>query len=472
MTTVADESDQRSRHLLAARNRQIEDSMVHPHTSTPKTTGGPRARLSRRAGFCVVCVALALSVVSCGNASPTTSASPSSSSSAAASPPRVTGSPTSTSTQTTSGRPQSSVPQLVVCAGGNFYAVPPGSSDTVTTPFAYGPTGTFSFANSEGSCGDNSDISPAPDFSKWAATSQTSDGSTVAGYVAANSDTFTDLSGHTSSYSGATVTDRNPMFSPTGELWWTVQTGYDYGDDSTVPTDLWQASVSGSGAEKWGSSEGDIGGFTPTGDPSPYPIFPSPSGKVLMFASFDMDSGSIQYIADANQVSGKCLEKAANGFYSLAYSVSKTCPGVADTSNLGRNSPLNVCGFAGMISDSAFVCLNTSGSSTYYESIPFTLSGTHIEIGRPTQLTPPTELSVADLGVSPDGQTLWYEVNQNDGSRTLYEVPTSGYSANPESYSPEISAGGQPTTIDQLSPEGWLWNGKYIPLQPSIIYEG
>lgn len=469
-----------SPHILQACEQTIHDVAELRGSSADgsrspvdlEQTGVIQMQLIHRTGLAAVAAILALAWAGCGSSSSTAANQSTSNDATNGSASTDTTTAPSTSTRATSGLPQSSVPQLVVCASGNFYVVASDSSATVSTPFAYGPRGSFTFANSLGSCGLESDISPSLDFSKWAATSQSSDGSTVAGYVNANSDVFTDLSGRRSSYSGGTVTDRNPMFSPTGELWWTIETGYDYGDSSNVATDLWHASVSGTGAEKWGSSQGDIGGFTPSGEPSPYPIFPSPSGKVLMFASFALDSGSIYYIADANQVNGKCLEKAASGFYSMAYSVSSACPGVASTNNLGSNTPLSVCGFAGMVSDTAFVCLNSSGSSSYYESIPFTLSGTQVKVGKPTQLTPPTLLSVADLGVSPDGKTLWYDLNQNDGSRTLYEVPTSGYSANPTSFSPQISAGGQPITLDQTSPEGWLWNGTYIPLQPSIIQSG
>ena len=437
-------------------------------------------RLMSRTGLAAVAVTIALSCASCGSSSSSAVYSPSSSSPSTSYATTGTAPATSTSSQTTGGLSQSSVPQLVVCGGGNFYAVPPDSSGTVTTPFAYGPTGSFSFANSNnpsGSCGTDADISPSPDFSKWAATSQTPDGSTVAGYVDANSASFTDLSGHTSSYSGATVTDSNVMFSPTGELWWN-----DHNNQ------VWYASPSGGAAVDYGS--GQIGGFTPDGQPSPNQIFASPSGNVLMFADFSADAdglGVIVNIADANKVNGKCLEQATATSSSGEadaqsgwgdYSLSSACPGVANTSNLSQNTPMNACGsspgaqhdcgFAGMISDSAFACLDSSGSSTYYESVPFTLSGTQITIGKPTQLTPPTQLSVTDIGVSPDGKTLWYELNQNDGSSTLYEVPTSGYSANPESFVPEISVGGQPTTVDNLSWEGWLWNSKFIPLQPPI----
>jgi hypothetical protein len=360
------------------------------------------------------------------------------------------------------GLPDSSEAQLVVCAAGDFYAVGPDSSGSVSTPFAKGPTGQYTFGNSVGSCGINVQPSPSPDFSTFAATSDVSDGSTVAGFVDAGTDSFTDLSGHdSSSYSGGTVTDDNPMFSPTGDLWWTVETGYNYGDSSQVPTAIYRASPDGS-SEKWGKGQGQLVSFTPAGDPSPYRVFPSPSGKLLALFEPSQDNQVLagMAVASPDQVDGQCLEKAIR-----AGGLAKNCPGVAEVGS--GNAP--DCSFAGAISDSEVVCLAANGDSTYYESVPFTVSGSKLRFGAPTKITPPTVKSVANLGVSTDGQTLWYELNENGGGRTLYQVPTSTFTADPQSFDPQVDVDGQPTSVTKLSPEGWLWHKHYWPLVPTIF---
>lgn len=364
---------------------------------------------------------------------------------------------------------QSAQPQLVVCSEGNFYAIQTDSSDTIVTPLAYGPTGNFSLKNALGGCGLNADISPAPHFTGWAATSQMPDGSRVAGYVAEGTDDFTGLSGHAESYSGATVMDARPMFSPNGELWWEEESDQAPPNGNTNEQGVgfvWHATPPDGGAQKY--AQGSLGGFLPNGEPSPFPAYASPSGHVLVFAQ----NGHVTYVADASQVNGRCAEAASEDFFTDAFTLSASCPGVANTGVHADPTPASSCLFTGMINDEEYACLQVGeevpGGPTYYETVRFALAGGAVTLGEPTPLTPSTQLTAINLGVAPDGKTLWYELRHPNGTTSLYEVPTSGYVSNPRSFSPHVVSG---AASAEMTPEGWLWDGKYTPLTEGLSYE-
>ena len=364
---------------------------------------------------------------------------------------------------------ESAQPQLVVCSEGNFYAIPTDSSNTILTPLAYGPTGSFSLRNALGGCGLNADISPTPRFTNWAATSQMPDGSRVAGFVAAGTDDFTDLSGHRESYSGATVADANPMFSPNGELWWEEESDEPPPHGNTNEQGVgfvWHATPPNGSAQKY--ARGSLGGFLPNGEPSPFPAYASPSGQVIVYTQ----NGHVTYVADASQVNGKCAEAASEYFFSDAFPLSTSCPGVANTGVHPDPTPTSSCLFAGMIDDEEYACVQVGeespGGPTSYETARFTLAGATVTPGEPTPLTPSTQLTAINLGVAPDGKTLWYELRHPTERRACTRCRRQGMPVTHALSTPHVDSGAPSA---EMSPVGWLWHGKYTPLTEGLAYE-
>ena len=396
-------------------------------------------------------------------------------------------------TSTTTFLQASSSPEMVFCDIQGTYAVPLRSSSTVGLPLIpslkCAPT-------AEVSLNDYS-----PDLSMTTDSSTESDGSQVVGYQKVDGTElgpFVDLSGHETGYSGSTVDDGDELFNPiTGDLWWTRAAGPIYGDMYFSP---------GAGHLPVDRGKGITGSFMPNGEPSPVgPADTSPSGGMLAIRIIDSYDDEDIVLGTPHDLTGSCLEKAWNqaatasnvedsqedrGDAMLGL-IPTTCAGVTV---LGLPSPgavaegiasvVDSCAtFLGLISDSRMVCETSDANGSYFDAVPFTLSGGKFFAHDPIRLTPSTEQTVAIAGMSPDGRTLLYSAEQQQSSvSTLYEVPTSAYSATPASYSPSIPVqGGQESSLADFEGLGvvlgWVSHGKLVPTylvpgEAEVIYPG
>jgi hypothetical protein len=395
-----------------------------------------------------VCCCLILSA--CGN-----SAGPSSAGLGTSNESTTT--PTTMPIVTTTQASPAPTPELVVCTEGQYFAIPSGTSGTVSPLVS---------VNQRNSAVSDNCSSLSSDLTKVAATESVSDGSTDAGYVTIQTDAFTDLSGHVTNYSGNTVTDGDPTFAPnTGDLWWTTGSN---GEDGA----LYYAPMPNGPPSLAYTMPGEIGGFTPSGQASPIPVYTSPSGTSLAVAGgcggFDCSQNFV--IGSANTLTGECLQNADNSFGN--FGAPQSCPGASssdptDCSASGDCNPFPCSNLLGLISNTSVAC-ETSNSA--FETIPFSISGASVTCGSPIQLTPPTQQTVSDATLSPDGQTIWYFAAQPSGSgAAVYEVPTSTPTPNPQGFMPTLSTSSGSVAATSLTGNnvevGWYWKGKFISLQ-------
>ncbi len=357
----------------------------------------------------------------------------------------------SSSVSSTSTTQPAQTPELVVCTQGQYFAVPPGSSGTVSPLVSV----------SQGNSNVNDDCTPlSADLTKVGATESVTDGSTDAGYVSISTGSFTDLSGHTTdNYSGSTVDDQDPEFAPsTGDLWWVDNGGLS-------GSSVFYAPISGGSVTPWPGGGGSLNGFTPSGQGSPVQVFASPSGNSLAVAGGCGGYGCSQTFAvgTPTTLTGQCLGSADYSFGN--FGVPQSCPSVASGTLplVGESGEL-----LGLSSDTTAVIL--SGNNALY-SVPFSVSGATVSFGTPVQLTPPTSQTLSNAILSPDGQTIWYFGTQPSGSGSaVYEVSSSTATANPQGFSPTVSASSGSASVATFtggslaagSVLGWYWKGQFV----------
>jgi hypothetical protein len=339
-------------------------------------------------------------------------------------PTEETSTPGSTSTTTTTASSSES-PELLLCASEpgsttrQVLALSGGSGGVSASPLA-------SFPNaSESTC------AVSPDLTKLAEISETSDGSTVAGYVPTGGGSFVNLSGHNSgSYSDTPVKDEHPMFDPvTGDLWWTSN------------EHSWSVPVTGGTPHEHGT--GLFGGFGPAGEPAGAQVLTSPDGSLGGTANIDV----VEAAYDLRVTIGKARTLTA-------CAGQDQCPGEASIT-----LPASAHTLAGFVSDSAMVCQVYGSGGEQFNLISFKIVGRSIKVVREVSLTPPTQMKLGAALLSPDGKTLWY-IGARSGSEqgSLYVVPTSTPTAEPSPVS--ITPTSSLTTTDQMI--GWRWHGRVV----------
>ncbi len=395
--------------------------------------------LTRRALVSIVISSAAFCLSACGSGQ-------------SSAPPSTVSNPGPSSTISTPTTTAAAVsPELVFCSQGQYFAIPPGSSASVS------PLVTVNQDESTKVADDCTSLSS--DLTKVAATESEADGSMDAGYVTVKSGQFTDLSGHSTNYSGSTATDTHPTFAPgSGDLWWMTD------DSQNVGGTLNFSSIPGGTPSTAGS--GNIGGFTPSGEASPEPIYASPSGDDLgvIGASVGSLSGPVFSVGPPTGLTGSCLE--ADWWFSTGFDLNK-CQGVASGSVPCPPGNPPMCPTpVGLINDSTALFFNSDNS---FEILPFSISGATLTFGSPTQLTPPTQQKITDAVLSPDGQTLWFLGTQISGADSaVYEVPTSHPTSAPPAFTPTLSTSSGPVSPSTLSGSnvevGWYWKGAFSPI--------
>jgi hypothetical protein len=256
------------------------------------------------------------------------------------------------------------------------------------------------------------------------------------------------------------------MIAPsTGDLWWTTASETD--DAGT----LYYSPVSnGAPTEASSVSPGVLGGFTPSGQPSPYNVAASPSGSSLaVIFSAPINGNDVNgddiVIGSPASLTGACLQAAYNASgTSIGASVSiadvvQSCPGVA-------GAELPCAGFVGLVSDTLAACTTANNA---LETVPFSTSGSVITFGTAQQLTPPTQQTISSVELSPDGKTIWFIAQQQSGSEAeVYQVPTSTPTENPQGFNVTLSTPsgveweGVTSTLGNAGAVGWYWKGKFI----------
>jgi hypothetical protein len=294
------------------------------------------------------------------------------------------------------------------------------------------------------------------DLSKLAQLSEPSDGSKLAGYLPAGGGSFVNLSGHNSnSYSDTPVTDAGPLFGPgTGELWWTI------GDQ------VW-SSVETDGTPEYHGT-GSVGGFSATGEPLPSPVPTSPNGSIGAIDTPDEELpgqariGVGLAIGKPAALNAACQNRARRaGKETLTVATfAEQCPGIASVI-----LPETTCKlFVGFVSASAFVCQVDSDGNERFDHLSFKTTGHTVKIVSEMPLTPPTQMYLNAVEVSPDGQTLWYTATRRatppgqTEQTSLYIVPTRTPTAEPMpvSLTPQIS-------LEAITVAGWRWHGQFLP---------
>jgi hypothetical protein len=378
--------------------------------------------------------ALPLAAVGCGSSGKSAATTRASKASAAAPAAKTPATKPAASSST-------NVPELIICEADSqtsgeldaFSSRPTGVTSVLLTHFA-------------ARCSESANLYTfSSDLSKMATTSQSSDGSTVAGYDPANNGTFVDLSGHhNNSYSNAQVTDSNPLFNPaTGELWWNSN-GH-----------MWAASASGGPPEDEGP--GEIAAFTASGEPlQPNEgLVDSPGGlQAAVRGGNNGTGGPSLAIAKPNVLTPACQKRVLD--------TGRQCPGVTMVP-IDNDPNGSACKFTGFVSNSEFVCLVGGGGGEQFDL--FSIDSSKHRATYTMALTPPTNLKLGRGYVSPDGKTLWYTGIHEDPEETaqeqlhLFVVPTDSYSAEP---SPAAV-----TAPESLNSNGaviaWRWHGHLLP---------
>jgi hypothetical protein len=349
---------------------------------------------------------------------------------------------TSAATAATTTAPQSTSPELIVCEEETA------SRDAPVSALSGGPEGvtmtpvtTFSGLTAEGCV-------LSPDLSKFAEISDASDGSKVAGYLPAGGGAFVNLSGHNSNgYSDTPVIDMDPVFNPmTGDLWWTEESG---NSDR-----LWSAHTAGSAPVDQGSANlgGNLAGFTASGEPVAVALVSSPDGSLAAFTTKEVwhEDGIALEIGSAKALTASCTRHP-------------TGCGLAEIQFLeGDESPPPCETFLGFASDTAIVCQNEPNGTKRFDRLEFQRAGKKIKVTSDAPLTPPTQMLIGGVRISPDGKTLWYtatrQASQTESSPEahLYIVSTGRSTAEPSpvSLQPEMS-------LSSIIMAGWRWHGHF-----------
>ncbi len=298
----------------------------------------------------------------------------------------------------------------------------------------------------------------SPDLSKQAVISTTSDGSKVAGYVPANGGSFVNLSGHESgSYSDTPVIDEDPLFNPaSGELWW------------TSAHHLWSSAVSEGTPHDHGV--GSLGAFNAAGAPVPASLALSPDGRLTAIENTATESRSF-VIGRSRVLTASCLRPTATAEHGElpaltldAEEIVRQCPGSASVT-FGETAKPACQSFAGFVSNSAFVCQTYEANSRGFELLTFKIIGSTVKIVHSMSLAPPTQMTLHESQVAPDGKSLWYVGVRNEPSAdppeqtSLYVIPTNSATSEPTLVS--LTPATAISQDDQII--GWRWHGHLLP---------